>query len=124
MTATTDKTGTSAADTPIIDGLYCAIMTGEQLEKTRAGGVRAVNLTATMPNNDLSASMSRLAAVLRVVAENAERAGLSKVCNRRVIREIAVAVYINSQRVFFFRPDDRANQLAIVGGAAPFAFFM
>lgn len=56
----------------IIDGLYCATMTREQIEKTKAGGVRAVNLTATMPDQDLATSLSRLSAALRVVSENAD----------------------------------------------------
>ena len=58
----------------IVDGLYCATLTRDQFERTLAGGVRAGNLTATNPNTDLSACMSTLGKMLRIVAENADRA--------------------------------------------------
>ncbi len=118
MTAMTDETRSGPAQTPIIDGLYCAIMTSEQIEKTRAGGVRAVNLTATMPSKDLAASMSRLATVLRVVAENTERARI--VCS---VAEIAQAsedgvlgIIIGSQDSTFLDHDvDLLRVMARIG---------
>lgn len=72
MTEQTQIEGTGLAYPAIVDGLYCATMTREQIRKTLAGGVRAVNLTATMPSADLSASLSRLAVALRVIADNAD----------------------------------------------------
>ena len=58
----------------IIDGLYCATLTRDQFERTLAGGVKAVNLTATTPNTDLATCLSTLAQLSRIVAENADRA--------------------------------------------------
>lgn len=59
---------------PVIDGLYCAKLSRDQFERTLAGGVRAVNLTATRPNTDLAGCMSELASLLDIVAQNADRA--------------------------------------------------
>lgn len=58
----------------IVDGLYCATLTRDQFERTLAGGVKAVNLTATAPNTDLATCLSTLAQLCRIVAENSDRA--------------------------------------------------
>ncbi|SEB65284.1 membrane dipeptidase [Nitratireductor aquibiodomus] len=71
----------------IVDGLYCATLTREQFEKTLAGGVRAVNLTATTPNTDLATCMSTLASLCAVVEKNADRARI--VTSVKEMREAA-----------------------------------
>lgn len=57
---------------PVIDGLYCAKLSRDQFERTLAGGVRAVNLTATRPNTDLAACLSELAGLLDIVSKNTD----------------------------------------------------
>ncbi|WP_048645240.1 dipeptidase [Nitratireductor soli] len=58
----------------IVDGLNCAALTRAQFERTLSGGIRAFNLTATRPNTDIAACMGSIAELLRIVAENADRA--------------------------------------------------
>lgn len=72
QTATTGKD--ALAYPAIIDGLYCATLTRDQFERTLAGGVKMVNLTATKPNTDLATCLSTLAELCRIVAENSDRA--------------------------------------------------
>lgn len=60
----------SSEPTPIVDGLNCAVFNREQIERTTAGGVNAINLTALRPSHDLSESMADLSKVLSVVAAN------------------------------------------------------
>ncbi|MBO6727695.1 MAG: membrane dipeptidase [Rhizobiaceae bacterium] len=74
MNTHTASRATALSDQAIIDGLYCATLTRDQFERTLAGGVRAVNLTATTPNTDLSTCLSTLAKLCRTVAENADLA--------------------------------------------------
>lgn len=57
---------------PVIDGLYCAKLGRDQFERTLAGGVQAVNLTATRPNTDLAACLSELAGLLDIVSKNTD----------------------------------------------------
>ena len=67
MTSTT----TAAASLPlIIDGLNCASVTQEQYQRTRAGGIHALNLTIVHPWDGFEKSMSSLASTLKFVAEN------------------------------------------------------
>jgi len=57
---------------PVIDGLNCAALTRDQFERTLEGRVAALNLTTLRPSNDLAASMSDLAKVLRIVDEQSD----------------------------------------------------
>jgi len=56
----------------VIDGLNCAPVTRAQIERTLAGRVAAMNFTSLRPNASLESSMSELARLLEVVAENAD----------------------------------------------------
>lgn len=52
----------------VIDGLNCAVVTRDQYERTRAGGVDALNLTIVPPAADLVQSLSHLAQQLSAIA--------------------------------------------------------
>ncbi len=59
---------------PIVDGLYCAVMTREQMQRTLAGGVRAANLTSAMPGDDMAGTLGWISASLKAVADNSDLA--------------------------------------------------
>jgi membrane dipeptidase len=58
----------TASNAIVIDGLNCAPVTREQIQRTLAGGVNAINLTSVNPWDDFSASMSDLSRTLKVIA--------------------------------------------------------
>lgn len=53
----------------IIDGLNCAAVSREQMERTRAGGVSALNLTIISPWADFEAAMGDLGRTLERILE-------------------------------------------------------
>ena len=62
---------TTALSSPlIIDGLNCASVTQDQYQRTRSGGIHALNLTIVHPWDGFEKSMSSLAGTLKFVAEN------------------------------------------------------
>jgi len=91
----------------IIDGLNCAILTGDQFERTLAGGVKAINLTATTPSKTLAETMSRLGAVFRAIDENAARARVVTTVAEiaQAARDNVVGVIIGSQDSTFLDHD-------------------
>jgi len=95
------------ASLPIVDGLYCAANTREQFERTIAGGVRAGNMTAVLPYEDFSQSMSRLAELDRLVAENSDIARIITSASeiRSAANDGVLGIIIGSQDATFLDHD-------------------
>jgi membrane dipeptidase len=97
----------AAKKTPIIDGLNCAVFNRAQFERTIAGRVGALNLTALRPSHDLAASMGDLAKVLRIIAENADL--VEVVTSVRDIRRVAgegrLGIILGTQNSTFLEHD-------------------
>ena len=94
-------------NTAIIDGLYCATLTRDQFERTLAGGIRAANLTATTPNSDLAACLSKLAQLFRIVDDNADlvRIVTSVAEIEEAVRDGKLGIIIGSQDSTFLDDD-------------------
>jgi membrane dipeptidase len=58
----------AASQSIVVDGLNCAPVTREQIQRTLKGGVNAINLTSVNPWDDFSASMSDLSRTLKVIS--------------------------------------------------------
>lgn len=71
MNASTHAHATTAKPY-IIDGLNCASVTREQYQRTRQGGINALNLTIVHPWDGFEKSMRSLASTLKFVSENGE----------------------------------------------------
>ncbi|KKL84859.1 hypothetical protein LCGC14_1960540, partial [marine sediment metagenome] len=56
----------------IIDGLNCAALSRAQMERTRDGGIVALNLTSILPWSNFTASMQGLATKLAAIEEMAD----------------------------------------------------
>jgi membrane dipeptidase len=70
---TTATTAPATATRPfIIDGLNCASVNREQYQRTRQGGIQALNLTIVHPWDGFEKSMVSLASTLKFVSENAD----------------------------------------------------
>ncbi|MCP8941057.1 dipeptidase [Alsobacter sp. SYSU M60028] len=68
MTSAATSADTSSSPRPfIVDGLNCAGVSREQFERTLAGGVRAINLTAVQPWSDLPQTLKELETNLQIV---------------------------------------------------------
>src|SRR5689334_7480331 len=75
-----------ASNAIVVDGLNCAPVTREQIQRTLAGGVNAINLTSVNPWDDFNASMSDLSRTLKVIAGCKDIATIA-----RSVKDIAVA---------------------------------
>ncbi|MCP8941052.1 membrane dipeptidase [Alsobacter sp. SYSU M60028] len=62
----------------VVDGLNCAPVTREQMQRTLKGGVTALNLTSVRPPHDFNTAMSDLARTLAVIADNADIATIPR----------------------------------------------
>ena len=91
----------------VIDGLNCAVFNRAQIERTLQGGVAAMNLTALRPANDVAASMSDIAKVLSVIAENSDiaRVATSVADIHAARKDNALAVIIGTQNSTFLEHD-------------------
>jgi membrane dipeptidase len=68
----------AASNAIVVDGLNCAPVTREQIQRTLAGGVNAINLTSVNPWDDFSASMSDLSRTLKVIADSNDIAMIAR----------------------------------------------
>jgi membrane dipeptidase len=62
----------------IVDGLNCAPITREQMQRTLKGGVTAVNLTSVRPPHDFNTAMSDLARTIAMIEANADIATIPR----------------------------------------------
>jgi membrane dipeptidase len=77
---------TPQAGPAVVDGLNCAPVTREQIQRTLAGGVNAINLTSVNPWDDFMTSMSDLSRTLAVIARSPDIATIA-----RSVSDIAAA---------------------------------
>ena len=83
----------------IIDGLNCAAVTREQMQRTQRGGVSAINLTIIRPWADFASSMEGLAAQLKAIDSMRDVAFIatSTADIRRAREEARVAIIMGAQ---------------------------
>ncbi len=62
----------------IVDGLNCAPVTREQMQRTLKGGVTALNLTSVRPPHDFNTAMSDLARTVAAIEANADIAVIAR----------------------------------------------
>jgi membrane dipeptidase len=112
MTASTLAT-TAPANAYIVDGLNCASVNRAQYERTRQGGINALNLTIVHPWDGFEKSMRSLAGTLKFVSDNGDLCTLvTSVAEIDAARSAGkIAIIMGAQNSMFV--EDDLNLLAV-----------